>query len=146
MTARPDHAVTRLLLDTSVLIEVIRNPASPQGERMAALGDDVELLLSSLVAAELAEGFALLPRQSRAQERYERLASVFTQSQFDFDAAAAYGPLRASLRKRGSSIGAIDELIAAHALANDATVATLNVADFSRVAGLRVADWSSPKT
>lgn len=130
-----------LLLDTSVLIEVLRNPASPQGDRIAALGDDVEIVLSSIVAAELAVGFALFPRPSRARERYDRLAAAFAQKPFDVEAAAAYGPLRAALRKRGSPIGPIDELIAAHAIALDAEVATLNVADFSRVPGLRVADW-----
>jgi len=132
----------RLMLDTSVLIEVLRNPDSPQGNRVGALDDDVEVVLSSIVAAELAVGFALLPRQAKARERLAQLGGAFTQSPFGFAAAAAYGPLRAALRKRGSPIGAIDELIAAHALALDATVATLNTADFSRVPQLKVADWT----
>jgi tRNA(fMet)-specific endonuclease VapC len=41
----------------------------------------------------------------------------------------------------GSRIGPNDLLIAATALANDLTLVTHNVREFSRVLGLRVEDW-----
>ncbi len=52
-----------------------------------------------------------------------------------------YGPLRAYLQKKGSPIGPLDMLIAAHALSLDVTLVTSNVREFARVPGLRIADW-----
>jgi tRNA(fMet)-specific endonuclease VapC len=56
-------------------------------------------------------------------------------------ADAEYGRLRAELEKAGTPIGGNDQLIAAHALALEATIVTSNVAEFSRVKGLRVENW-----
>lgn len=60
-----------------------------------------------------------------------------------FDAAAmhAYGALRAELQRHGRPIGALDTLIAAHALALGATLVTNNVDEFSRVPGLVCETW-----
>lgn len=55
---------------------------------------------------------------------------------FGADAMRAYGPLRAGLQRRGEPIGALDMLIAAHALALGATPATRNPAGFRRVPAL----------
>jgi tRNA(fMet)-specific endonuclease VapC len=52
-----------------------------------------------------------------------------------------YGELRSLLERRGSPIGPLDTLIAAHALALRWTLATHNVREFRRVPGLTVADW-----
>jgi tRNA(fMet)-specific endonuclease VapC len=52
--------------------------------------------------------------------------------------------LRAALTQRGTPIGPLDTLIAAHALSLDATLVTNNVREFSRVPGLRVEDWTTP--
>lgn len=62
---------------------------------------------------------------------------------FDDAAAERYAGLRAGLEKVGTPIGPNDMLIAAIALANDVTVVTHNVREFSRVPGLRVEDWES---
>ncbi len=133
--------MSRLLLDTSVWIEILRDPASPQAARLARVGDDTDVILSSVVAAELAEGFQLAARPGRSRDLFARMSAAFAPRDFGFDAADAYGQIRVALRKQGTPIGPLDELIAAHAVALGAVVATLNVADFGRVAGLRVDDW-----
>jgi tRNA(fMet)-specific endonuclease VapC len=45
------------------------------------------------------------------------------------------------LEARGSPIGPLDTLIAAHALSLGWRLATHNVREFRRVPGLRVEDW-----
>jgi len=60
---------------------------------------------------------------------------------FDKAAAVAYGSIRADLARRGQLIGPNDLLIAAIALAVNATVVTHNIREFSRVQGLLVEDW-----
>jgi tRNA(fMet)-specific endonuclease VapC len=60
---------------------------------------------------------------------------------FDEAATLRQGDLRALLERRGSPIGPLDTLIAAHALAVRWMLATHNVREFRRVPGLAVADW-----
>lgn len=63
---------------------------------------------------------------------------------FAYDSAASplhYGRIRHESEQAGQAIGAMDLLIAAHALALTATLVTNNVAHFQRVSGLAVACW-----
>ena len=53
----------------------------------------------------------------------------------------AYGRIRHELHSNGIVIGAVDMLIAAHALALGATLVTNNTPHFSRVPGLKTANW-----
>lgn len=60
---------------------------------------------------------------------------------FDLQAAAAYGRLRAQLEVAGKPIGPNDMLIAAHALSLRLVLVTDNVDEFHRVKGLRLTNW-----
>ena len=63
---------------------------------------------------------------------------------FDYDGVtspAHYGRVRHELERAGQTIGAMDLLIAAHALALAATLVTNNIAHFQRVSGLSVVRW-----
>jgi tRNA(fMet)-specific endonuclease VapC len=53
-----------------------------------------------------------------------------------------YGELRAELERSGQPIGALDTMIAAHALAANAILVTNNTREFSRVPGLRLENWA----
>ena len=62
----------------------------------------------------------------------------------DYDGAtcpAHYGHIRHELEQGGQVIGAMDLLIAAHALALTATLVTNNLAHFQRISGLSVTRW-----
>jgi len=52
-----------------------------------------------------------------------------------------YGRVRQELEQAGQAIGAMDLLIAAHALALAATLVTNNLTHFQRVSGLSVTRW-----
>jgi tRNA(fMet)-specific endonuclease VapC len=63
---------------------------------------------------------------------------------FDYNPAtcpAHYGRIRHELEHAGQTIGAMDLLIAAHALALAATLVTNNLAHFQRISGLSVTHW-----
>ncbi len=65
---------------------------------------------------------------------------------YDFNAVECprhYGRVRHELTAAGVPIGALDLLIAAHALALDATLVTNNAAHFGRVQGLKTVNWSA---
>jgi tRNA(fMet)-specific endonuclease VapC len=50
--------------------------------------------------------------------------------------------LRYYLEKLGQPIGALDTMIASHALALDTVLVTNNVREFMRVPGLRYENWA----
>ena len=60
-----------------------------------------------------------------------------------FDAAAvwSYGDLRAALERRGTPIGSLDAMIAAHALSQQALLVTNNTREFAKVPGLQLDNW-----
>jgi tRNA(fMet)-specific endonuclease VapC len=68
--------------------------------------------------------------------------SPYASLPFDSAAARHYAAIRHDLERRACIIGNNDLMIAAIALANDLTVITHNVDEFSRVTGLKVEDWS----
>src|SRR5207247_2264382 len=86
---------------------------------------------------------------ARNSGRYEEeIAAVHkVLSPFDalaFDATKAperYGLVRHVLERAGTPIGAMDLLIAAHALSVDATLVTGNQEHFGRIDGLKIAQW-----
>jgi tRNA(fMet)-specific endonuclease VapC len=59
------------------------------------------------------------------------------------EAARVYGEIRAALEARRRPIGAMDMLIAAHALHERATLVTRNLAEFMRVDGLKIESWTT---
>jgi len=56
-------------------------------------------------------------------------------------AELAYGDLRAELERKGTPIGALDTMIAAHALSQQSTLVTNNIREFARVPGLALENW-----
>jgi predicted nucleic acid-binding protein len=56
-------------------------------------------------------------------------------------AAEEYGRIRAHLTERGTPIGAMGLLIAAHARAENVTLVTDNLREFKRVPRLKVENW-----
>lgn len=53
----------------------------------------------------------------------------------------AYGDLRADLQRRGTPIGSLDTMIAAHALSQRAMLVTNNTREFFKVPGLQLDNW-----
>ncbi|MFA5242569.1 MAG: PIN domain-containing protein [Sulfuricella sp.] len=130
----------RYLLDTNIVIYIIKRRPPEVAARFAELRAD-ELCLSSISLSELLFGAAKSQQPAKAMEAISAIGEVLEIAAFDQAAARAYGPLRAELERQGRPIGALDTLIAAHALSLDATLVTHNIGEFSRVPGLRVEDW-----
>ncbi|HYA06065.1 MAG TPA: type II toxin-antitoxin system VapC family toxin [Xanthobacteraceae bacterium] len=131
--------MTRYLLDTNIISDLIRNPGGKAAKRIAKVGED-SICTSIIVAAELRYGSAKSgsPRLRQAVEDLLREIEILP---FDVPADSQYGSIRCDLEAAGNPIGANDLLIAAHARAVDATVVTANVLKFKRVRGLTVENW-----
>lgn len=131
--------MTRYLLDTNILSDLIRNPQGRTARRIAKVGED-NVCTSIIVAAELRYGSARNGSR-RLIEAVEELLSEIDILPFDVPADAAYGMIRTALEASGKPIGGNDLLIAAHAQAIAATVVTANESEFKRVRGLKVENW-----
>lgn len=129
-----------ILLDTHICIYIINSkpPAMLARFRDYRLG---EIGLSSVVAAELAFGVAK-SGSARNEAALKLFLAPLQILPFDEGAVWAYGKLRADLKRQGQSIGALDTLIAAHALSLDAILATNNTREFSRIENLRLENWA----
>ena len=98
------------------------------------------------VAISVVTAFELEVGALRAQgKHYSEAVQLFIAElpvlPLEDSARAAYGQLRTVLERRGELIGAYDMLIAAHALALNATLVTNNEKEFKRVKGLKVENW-----
>jgi tRNA(fMet)-specific endonuclease VapC len=130
----------RYLLDTDICIYIInqRPAAVIERFRQQATGS---LGLSSVSAAELAFGVEKSGSQKNLQALQMFLAPLEILP-FDEPVIWHYATVRADLEKRGTPIGAMDTMIAAHALALNLTLVTNNAREFERVKGLRVENWA----
>jgi tRNA(fMet)-specific endonuclease VapC len=128
------------LLDTNVCIAFLNERDAALARRLRAV-DPEDVRLCSVVKAELLYGARASARVAENLSTLARFFGAFDSLPFDDSAAEQYGVLRAQLRREGRQIGANDLLIAAIALANDATLVTRNDSEFRRVAGMRVETW-----
>jgi tRNA(fMet)-specific endonuclease VapC len=128
------------MLDTNICMYVIN--ARPQKvlerfkqERMGSIG------ISSVTAAELAFGVAKCA-SARNREALQMFLAPLEVLPFDASVIWRYGDLRAELEQRGQPIGALDTMIAAHALASNTILVTNNTREFARVPALRLQNWA----
>jgi tRNA(fMet)-specific endonuclease VapC len=131
--------VTRYMLDTNIISDLIRNPRGKAARRVARVGDEA-LCISIIVAAELRYGCAR-SASSKLLKAIEDVLAEIDVLPFDVPADAEYGGIRAELEAAGTPIGSNNLLIAAHACAAGATMVTANVSEFERVRGLKVENW-----
>jgi tRNA(fMet)-specific endonuclease VapC len=142
------------LLDTDLLIFLVRGLKATRRRqqhlqavmvqqrcrRAQADGDSVGL--SAVTVSELEFG---AHNSDNYEEEIAAVHKILTP--FDvhgYDAVLCpqqYGRVRHELEARGKSIGAMDLLIAAHALALHGTLVTNNEAHFSRIEGLKIVNW-----
>jgi tRNA(fMet)-specific endonuclease VapC len=131
--------LTRYMLDTNIVSDLIRNPQGRAAKRIAKLGED-NICTSVIVAAELRYGCAK-SGSKRLLKAVEDLLGEINVLPFEVPANTEYGGIRAELEAAGKPIGGNDLLIAAHAYATGATIVTTNTGEFKRIRGLNVENW-----
>ena len=126
------------LLDTSVLVSLIRGKVS-----QIELPARDQCVVSVISAAELEVGIHRSARPSEHRLAVAGLLECFKVLDWDASAVVHSGEIRSDLEKKGTPIGPLDLLIAAHACSLGAAVVTGNVDEFRRVKGLKVVPWES---
>jgi tRNA(fMet)-specific endonuclease VapC len=128
------------LLDTNACIRYLNGESENIKARLELLTPD-DLVLCSVVKAELLYGAAKSTVGERTLARLNQFFSIFNSLPFDDRSAAAYGVIRADLDRRGVPIGPNDLMIAAIAVANDSILVTHNTREFGRIGNLKHEDW-----
>jgi tRNA(fMet)-specific endonuclease VapC len=130
----------RYLLDTNICIYVIKRKPLAVMETLKeyAVGD---IGVSSITAGELWYGVAKSRHQKTNAQALVQFLLPLTVAPFDDGAAEAYGEIRAALEREGQPIGAMDMLIAAHAVSLGVVLVTNNEREFVRVPELVVENW-----
>ena len=129
----------RRTLDTNICSYILRRHPASMIERFAEL-DRSQLWLSAIVAAELRFGAAKLASM-RFSAAVEAWLAGFDVRPWPVEATSHYAATRAALERAGQPIGAMDLLIAAHAMAEDSALVTNNAREFLRVPGLAIEEW-----
>lgn len=131
------------LLDTNILIYLMKQRPASVAARVDALAPDDELCMSFITWAELLKG---AQRSSRPAEVRRRLDVLQQQVPVRYPDGPAicehYAEQFHRLREAGTPIGGNDLWIACHALAEQAVLVTHNVREFERISGLTIEDWA----
>ena len=129
----------RTLLDTNVLLEMMKESPDQSVQNWFAAQDSAMLYTSTIVEGEMRRGVEALPendphRESLAADIDKMIAQDFAGRVLPFDSTItyAYAVICAQRQKAGKSVKDkhADCLIAATALAHSAAIATRNVKDF----------------
>jgi tRNA(fMet)-specific endonuclease VapC len=129
------------LLDTNICIYLIkRQPPRVLGHLMERQPSEVGLSVVTL--SELAYGAQKSSAPERNRSALELFIAPFQVFEYSREASFICGEVRATLERKGTPIGAMDLMIAAHALALGATLVSNNLREFRRVHGLTTENWA----
>jgi tRNA(fMet)-specific endonuclease VapC len=134
----------RYMLDTNILIYLIRNRPPQVAKRINALKPRDTLSMSFVSYAELCKG----AENSLQKTKTMRLLQDLTQQvEVNYELGTAichhYAQQFIRLKQVGTPIGNNDLWIASHALASDMTLVTNNTREFERIHGLRLQNWAN---
>ena len=134
------------LLDTSVLVDLLRRPRADLHKRAAQRISELRrsglaLSTSRLNVAELFVGVELSSNRAEELWRVEAVLKEVRVLELDDLAARRFGTISAYLRRQGRPCGDMDALIAAVTLVNGQTIVTRNPKHFSDIPGLTVESY-----
>jgi tRNA(fMet)-specific endonuclease VapC len=130
------------MLDTNICVYIIRE--KPRDIRTKFEQYPItDFVLSTITLAELEYGVEKSSAKAKNRHALELFLIPFTILDFDDAASRIYGSIRTALETMGLPIGAMDLLIAAHALSRNLTLVANNAREFRRVPGLVVEEWFS---
>ena len=132
------------LLDTNIISHMMRETTGLAAQRFMAIAKaniPAKMTTSVIVQCELQFGLLRRPNQ-RLSAAYEKIMPMLDVMPLTDQITQHYAQLRTHLEANGTPIGPNDALIAAHALAVNATLVSAD-AEFLRVPGLQVENWLS---
>jgi tRNA(fMet)-specific endonuclease VapC len=128
------------MLDTNTCIYVIKRKPTDVINRFRRIQIS-QIGISSITLSELEYGVMKSSKPGQNQLALAQFLAPLEILSYDDEAAQHYGRLRANLEKRGTPVGSLYMLIAAHALSAGCILITNNEREFKRVHDLKVDNW-----
>jgi tRNA(fMet)-specific endonuclease VapC len=97
-----------------------------------------QIAISSITVSELQYGVSKSKYREQNLKRLEEFLTPFQILPYDEHASKFYGEIRSQLENKGTIIGSLDLLIAAHALSQNLVLVTNNEKEFKRIPYLKV--------
>lgn len=131
------------LLDTNILIYLMKHKPPALVKRIAAIGGNDTVAMSFVTYAELLKGAEGSSRTETVLTALRELTKeIPVEYAVDERLCRFYGDHANRLKRAGTPIGGNDLWIACHALSINATLVTNNTREFSRIDGLRLENWA----
>ena len=130
----------KFMLDTNICIYIIKQKPQNVLERFSKTKVS-DIGISSITLSKLLFGVSKSSKPEQNQIALTQFVAPLEILHYDAAAAYFYGHLRADLEKKGTPIGSLYMLIAAHALSVPCTLITNNEKEFRRVPGLKIDNW-----
>lgn len=132
----------RFMLDTNIIIYLIKNKPESVAAKVDQLNPNDELVMSFVTYAELLKGAENSSQKAKVLHNLEKLIEqISVIYPADAQICQYYAVQFLRLKQSGTLIGANDLWIACHALAEQAILVTHNVREFQRIEGLVIEDW-----
>ena len=128
----------RYMLDTNAVSALIKQ--QPAVVKKVCSLPMHALYISAITEGELRFGLAKRPEATRLHQAVLELLKRVDVLPWDHSVTQTYGTVRAGLEAQGKTLGALDLLIASHALSTDAVLVS-NDRVFRQVSGLIIEDW-----
>lgn len=135
--------MSRYLLDTNTISYIARNRSAEARKRFKEAEAQAPVLISAISEAEILYGLAKRPEAHQAAQTMREILDQLTILPWTSEAANAYGTLRARNEALGRPVGSLDMLIAAQALAENATLVTSDRALSNLDGGPEVVNWAT---
>lgn len=129
----------RYMLDTNTVSHFLKQ--HPAVTRQVIAKPMANFCISAITEGELLFGLAKRPEARSLHQIVHEFLRRMDVLPWDSTTAEDYGNMRAELARKGTLLGSLDMLIAAHAISVDAVLVTSDQA-FQQVADLVVEDWT----
>lgn len=130
------------LLDTNICIYIIKKKPIEVIKRFQKILPG-QVAISSITLSELQFGIEKSNFPGKNRDALEKFLIPLEIISYDSEASIVYGRIRKHLESKGTPIGSLDTLIAAHAISINSILVTNNEKEFCRVPDLVIENWIS---
>ncbi len=128
------------LLDTNICIYLIKKKPIEVLQHFQKI--DVGMIgISSITHSELLFGVEKSQFPEKNFDALEKFTVSLEVLPYDSKASYVYGKIRKNLESKGTPIGSMDTLIAAHAISSNSILVTNNEKEFRRIPELKIENW-----
>ena len=133
--------MSRYMLDTDTCSYIMKRSNDAVLKRLQRVSVS-DVCISVITKSELLFGVEVSPRRQQDESALSAFLRYVDVLDFPDAASLHYATIRASLKTRGTMIGANDLFIAAHSRSLGLTLVTNNTREFGRVPKLKIENWT----